>query len=106
MNAAWLRSNAVSLLAVLIGLLGTGGGWLVSRARADDRVEAVARELASDKADLARHSAASDATHAATQERLQRVEVLVRDAAWNGYFVCIAQAARPDVQCLKPEVPR
>lgn len=103
---SWLKQNAVALILAIAGALATGGGWLVARARADDRVAVVERELAEDRAALQRHEAASDATHAATSARLQRVETLVRDAAWNGYFVCVAQARRPELECIKPEVPR
>lgn len=103
---AWLRSNAVALVLALAGALATGGGWLVARARADDRVEQVARELAADKVALATHEAASEETHAATQARLGRVEVLIRDAAWNGYYSCLGSAKRPEVECSKPEAPR
>ena len=39
---AWLRANAVSLLVALGTLLASGAGWLVTRARADDRVELLA----------------------------------------------------------------
>ena len=102
----WIKTNAVAIAALLLGGLGTGAGWLVSRARADDRVEQVARDLVADKADLARHAAEERAIREQLQRDMQQTATLLRDLSWNAYFSCTAQATRPDVQCVRPEVPR
>lgn len=106
MNAAWLKSNAVSILVALGTLLAGGAGLLVARARADERVELLARELVEDKADLARHAAEERAVREQMQRDMAQTATLLRDLSWNAYFSCTAQATRPDVQCVRPEVPR
>ena len=40
------------------------------------------------------------------QRDMAQTATLLRDLSWNAYFSCTAQAARPDVQCVRPEVPR
>lgn len=102
----WLAANAVALVLAIAGAGVTGGGWLVARARADDRIEAIERGLVADKADLAKHEVESARVHEQTQRDIQTLSVLIRDAAWNGYFVCLAQAKRPDLECSKPAAPR
>lgn len=102
----WLKANAVSLLVALGTLLAGGAGWLVTRARAEDRVELLAKELVADKADLVRHSAEERAMREQMQRDMAQTATLLRDLSWNAYFSCTAQAARPDVQCVRPEVPR
>jgi hypothetical protein len=103
---AWLKANAVSLVTAIVVALGGYGGWLVTRARADDRVEQVARDLAADKADLARHAAEELAVREQLRRDMAQTATLLRDLSWNAYFSCTAQATRPDVQCVRPEVPR
>ena len=103
---AWLKANAVSLLVALGTLLAGGAGWLVTRARAEDRVELLAKELDADKANLARHAAEERAIREQLQRDMQQTATLLRDLSWNAYFSCTAQATRPDAQCVRPEVPR
>lgn len=102
----WLLSNAVSLTLAVFTL---GGGLVsvyVSKARADDRLDALARDLTSDKTALHAHELKNEEDLERMRVELRSMATLIRDAAWNGYYVCIAQAKRPDLECSKPDAPR